>query len=171
MVCSRHETWSHFVTRESSDPETQLTLFYNELQMSTCCRQTFAMGKRFASFYRCLAFACFWKVKFWKSSIKCQYFNDGWTDFQKKIYIFVLGFFWKPEKLWSHNMMTRWPGCERWPVDPVPCLVCSIDMQRSICETLLLSHMCILKLSVLFLAGYSGRLVQSNSCLIQHKHV
>jgi len=23
------------VTRESSDPETQLTLFYNELQMST----------------------------------------------------------------------------------------------------------------------------------------
>ena len=46
-------------------------------------------------FYRCLAFARFWKVKFWRSFIKCQYFNDGWTYFHKNIYlyIFILGFF------------------------------------------------------------------------------
>jgi len=85
------------------------------------------MGKRFASFYRCLAFARFWKVKFWRPFIECQYFNDCWTDFHKNIYlyIFILGFFWKPEKTWvTHwvKMMTRWPGRERWPkwpFDPV----------------------------------------------------
>jgi len=88
------------------------------------------MGKRFASFYRCLAFARFWNVKFWRSFIKCQYFNEGWTDFHK-IYIFILGFFRKPEKkLWSHTGSKWWPGdpdvkddpLTRWPSDPVPCL-------------------------------------------------
>jgi len=48
------------------------------------------MSKRFASFYRCLAFARFWKVKSWRSCIKCQYFNDGWTDFHKNIYLYKI---------------------------------------------------------------------------------
>ena len=87
------------------------------------------MGKRFASFYRCLAFARFWKVKFWRSFLKCQYFNDGWTDFHKKIYnislYLYLGLFSKTGNTRvSHRakMMTRWPGRERWPkwpIDPV----------------------------------------------------
>ena len=94
------------------------------------------MGKRFASFYRCLAFARFWKVKFWRWFTKCQYINDGWTDFHKNIYlyIFILGFFWKPEKLGSHTGSKWWPGdpdmkndpndpLTRWPNDPVPCLI------------------------------------------------
>jgi len=65
----RHGTGSHFVTQRPSDPEIQrpgdpvdpVTLFYNELQMST-----YVADKRlqWASFYRCLAFARFWKVKF-----------------------------------------------------------------------------------------------------------
>jgi len=44
------------------------------------------MGKRFASFYRCLAFARIWIVKFGRSFIKGQYLNDGWTDLHKNIY-------------------------------------------------------------------------------------
>ena len=105
------------------------------------------MGKRFASFYRCLAFARFWKVKFWRSFIKCQYFNDGWTDFHKNIYlyIFILGFFSKTGKTRvTHRvkMITRWPGdpdvkddpndpndpLTRWPNDPVPCLTSSLGL-------------------------------------------
>ena len=85
------------------------------------------MGKRFATFYRCLAFARFWKVKFWRSFIKCQYFNDGWMDFHKNIYLymFILGVFSKTRKTRvSHRVkiMTRWPRWERWPkwpTDPV----------------------------------------------------
>jgi len=43
-----------------------VTLFYYELQMSTyVAEKTFAMGKKkLVSFYRCLAFARFWKMKF-----------------------------------------------------------------------------------------------------------
>jgi len=44
-----------------------VTLFYNELQMSTYVadkRLQWARGLQFASFYRCLASARFWKVKF-----------------------------------------------------------------------------------------------------------
>jgi len=98
------------------------------------------MGKRFASLNHCLAFARLWKVKFWRSFIKCQYFNDGWTDFHKNIYlyIFILGFFWKSEKLGSHTGSKWWPGnpdvkdnpndpLTRWPNDPVPCLEHTIN--------------------------------------------
>ena len=84
------------------------------------------MGKRYASFYRCLVFARFWEVKFWRSFINCQYFNDGWTDFHKNIYlhIFTLGFFPKTGKksgftpgqnddpvtrTWKMTQMTHWP--------------------------------------------------------------
>ena len=94
------------------------------------------MGKMFASFYSCLVFAGFWKVKFWRSLIKCQYFNDGWADFHKKIYIFISlsWFFWKPKKLGSYTASNWGPGdpdvkddpndpLTRWPNDPVPCLV------------------------------------------------
>jgi len=90
------------------DPVDPVTLFYNELQMSKYVadkRLQWARGLPVASFYRCSVFARFWEVKFWRSSIKCQYFNDGWTDFHKNIYlyIFILGFFRKPEKLGSHT--------------------------------------------------------------------
>jgi len=93
------------------------------------------MGKRFARFYRCLAFAHFWKVKFWRSFIKCQYFKDAWTDFHKNIYlyIFILGFFSKMGKTRvSHwvKMMTWWPGRKRWPkwlIDPVTQLPSSMS--------------------------------------------
>jgi len=113
-----HIFWpSDPVTRESKDPETQLT------HVDLCCRQMFAMGKRFASFYRCLASARFWKVKFWRLVIKRQYFNDGWMDYHKNIYIFILpwAFFENRKTRVSHRvkMMTRWPGRERWPIDPV----------------------------------------------------
>jgi len=90
------------------------------------------MGKRFASFYRCLAFGRFWKVKFWRSFTKCQYFNDGWTDFHKNIYlyIFIWGFFQKPGKPGSHTGSKWWPGdpvtrtwkmtqMTHWPGDPM----------------------------------------------------
>ena len=90
------------------------------------------MGNRFASFYRCLAFARFWNVKFWRSFIKCQYFNDGWTDFHKK----YLGFFSKTGKTRvSHRvkMMTRtWKmtqtthGPSSMSVDERPKVSCSI---------------------------------------------
>jgi len=142
-----HILWpSDPVTRESSDPETQLTRWPCSIMNSKCwlmcsgvrielftarvlCRvsyrlldkvskkvrvfisgakkqdlhrpkqgyicpvivwQTFAMGKRFASFYVQFAFWAF--------------------------------FSWKPEKTRvSHRvkMMTRWPGRERWPKWPI----------------------------------------------------
>ena len=110
------------VTWESSDPETQLTLFYNELDL--CCRQTFAMGKRFAGFYRCLAFACFWEVKFWRSFIKCQYFSDGWTDVHKNIYLY-LGLFFENRKNsgltpgQNDDLVTRTWKMTHWPGDPM----------------------------------------------------
>jgi len=134
---SNNQTWNWVtfcdpVTRESSDPETQLTRWPCSIMNSKCwltcmLHTNVCNGKRFASFYRCLAFARFWKVKFLRSFIKCQYFNDDWTEFHKNIYlyIFILGFFRKPEKNQiSHRvqMMTRWPGSERWPkwpIDPV----------------------------------------------------
>jgi len=86
------------------------------------------VGKRFASFYRCLAFARFWKVNFWRSFIKCKHFNDDRLDGFSQIYISLylyLGFFSKTGKTRvSHRvkMMTRWPGREswpKWPIDPV----------------------------------------------------
>ena len=50
------------------------------------------------------------------------------------LYIFILGFFRKPEKLGSHTRSKWWPGDQdvkddpndpltRWPNDPVACLV------------------------------------------------
>ena len=93
-------------------------------------------GQEVWQFYHCLAFARFWKVKFWRSFIKCQYFNDGWTDFHRNIYFYifgVMGIFRKPEKLGSHTGSKWWLGdpdvkddpddpLTRWPNDPVPCL-------------------------------------------------
>jgi len=101
------------------------------------------MDKRFASIYRCLAFARFWKVKFWRSFIKCQYFNDGWTDF--RIFISLSWVvFRKPEKLGSHTASKWWPAnpevkddpndpLTRWPNDPVPCLVESLLHADTVC--------------------------------------
>jgi len=128
------------VTRESSDPETQLTRWSCSIMNSKCrlmLRQTFAMGKMFASFYRCLAFARVWKVKFWGPFINVNISITVGRILTKKyiyLYIFYLGLFfenWKTLDLHQVNIMTRWPGCERWskwqltwwPNDPVPCLV------------------------------------------------
>jgi len=44
------------------------------------------MGKWFPRFYRCVAFARLWEVNLRRLFIKCQYLNDGWTDFYKNIY-------------------------------------------------------------------------------------
>jgi len=124
------------------DPVDPVTLFYNEQQMSTYVadKRLQWMGKRFASFYHCSAFARFWKRKFWRSVIKCQWcFYDGWTDFHKNIYICISlswAFFQKPEKLGSHTGSKWWPGesdvkddpndpLTRWPNDPVLRLVYS----------------------------------------------
>ena len=129
------------------DPVDPVTLF---CIMNSECRLMMqtnnAMGKRFASFYRCLAFARFWEVKFWGLFITCQYFNDGWTDFHKNIYFNKIieyssskirfafwAFFSKTGKTRVSlrvKMKNRWPGRERWPKwpidpwpnDPVPCL-------------------------------------------------
>ena len=87
------------------DPFDPVTLLNNELQMSTyVADKRLQWARGFASFYRCLGFARLWEVKLWRSFVKCQYFNDGWTDFHKNIYlyIFILGFR-KPEKLGSHT--------------------------------------------------------------------
>ena len=111
--CAEHRQTDtrHFVTQRPSvmriqrpgDPVDPVNLLTPNVDL--CCRQTFAMGKMFASFYRCLAFARFWKVKFGRSFIKCQYSNDGWTDFHKNIYlyIFFLDFFRKSEKVGSYT--------------------------------------------------------------------
>jgi len=136
LLCARHGTGSHFVTQRTSNPGIQrpgdpvdpVTLFYNELQMSTyVVEKTFVMGKRVASFYRFLAFARSRKVKFWRSHIKCQYFNDRWTDFHKKyisLYLY-LGLFFENRKnsgltssqnddpvtpTWKMTQMTHWPS-------------------------------------------------------------
>ena len=108
------------------------------------CDEWVCNGQQVCQFYRCLAFARFWEVKVWRSFIKCQYFSHGWTDFHKKIYIYLylyLGhFFRNPEKNsgltpgQNDDPVTRWPGHEddpndpltRWPSDPVPCLVSSV---------------------------------------------
>ena len=130
-----HQTWNWAtfcdpVTRESSDPDTQLTRWPCSIMNSRCrlmLQTNVCNGQEVCQFYRCLAFARFCKVKFWRSFIKCQYFNDGWTDFHKNIYLYLEFFFRKPEKLGSHTgskwrlgdpvtRTERWP---KWPIDPV----------------------------------------------------
>jgi len=154
-----HILWpSDPVTRKFSDPETPLTRWPCSIMNSKICRlmmQTnVCNGQEVANFYRCLAFARFWKAKFWRSFIKCQYVNDGWTDFHK-IYIYIylylyLGLFSKTGKKTrvSHRvkMMTRWPvdpdvkddpndPLTRWSNDPVLCLVWILirDILRLVC--------------------------------------
>ena len=64
-VHTRHGTGSHFVTQRPGDPVDPVTPFYNELQMSThVADKRLLRGKEVCQFYRCLAFARFWKVKF-----------------------------------------------------------------------------------------------------------
>ena len=125
-----HILWpSDPMTRESSDPETQLTRWPYSIMNSKCplMLQTNVFNGPVCQFLSLFAFARFWEVKFWRSFIKYQYFNDGWTDFFQKIYIFI-SLSWVFSKTGktrvSHRvkMMTRWPGRERWPkwpIDPV----------------------------------------------------
>jgi len=143
-----HILWpSDQVTLESSDPETQLTRWPCSIMNSSidlCCRQTFAMGKRFASFYRCLAFTRFWSVKFWRSFIKClfQWRLYGFSQKYISLYLYLRLFSKTGKTRVSHRvkMMTRWPGdpdvkddpndpLTRWPNDPVPCLLACLWQQ------------------------------------------
>jgi len=94
-----------------------MTLFYNELQMSTyvadkCLQWTRGLPV-FIAVWRLHATG---KVKFWTSFIKCQYFNDGWRRIFTKVFISISlswAFFRKPEKLGSHT------GSKWWPIDRV----------------------------------------------------
>jgi len=70
------------------------------------------MGKRFASFYRCLAFARFWKSKILKIIYQMSIFQWRLDGFPQNIYlyIFIFGFFSKTGKTRvSHRVkiMTR----------------------------------------------------------------
>ena len=115
------------------DPVDLVTLFYNELLMSIyVADKRLQWSRGLPVFYRWLAFARFWKVKFWRSFIKCQYSMTVGRIFTK-MYIFrpILGFFRKPEnsgltpgqnddpvtRTWKMTQMTQWPN------DPVPCLL------------------------------------------------
>jgi len=128
-----HILWpSDPVTRESSDPETQLTRWPHSIKNSKCrlmLQTNVCNGQEVCQFLSLFGVCTLLesKVKFWRSFIKYQYFNDGWTDFHKKIYIFI-SLSWALSKTGKTRvsqrvkMMTRWPGRERWPkwpIDPV----------------------------------------------------
>ena len=113
-----HILWpSDPVTRESSDPETQLTLFYNELQMLTC-------------------------VGVWHPviSVQQQTPDNDFCHFSISNVRFAFwAFFRKPEKLGSHAGSKWWPGdpvtwtwkmtqMTHWPGDPMT--------QFHVCNTL-----------------------------------
>ena len=128
-VYAWHGTGSHFdpVTRESSNPETQLTRWPCSTMNSKCrlmLQTNVCNGQEVCQFLSLFGVCTrFWKVKFWRSFIKCQCFNDGLTDSHKNIYlyIFILGFFSKTGKTrvsYRVKWMTRWPGRERWPKWP-----------------------------------------------------
>jgi len=127
------------MTRESSDPETQLTQWPSSKMNSKCrlvLQTNVCNGQEVCQFYRCLAFARFWKVKFWRSFIKCRYFNEGWTDFHKNIYLYIFILVFSKigkysaltpgqnddpvTRTWKMTQMTHWPG------DPVPYLSDSV---------------------------------------------
>jgi len=136
-----HILWpSDPVTRESSDPETQLTRWPRSIKNSKCrlmLQTNVCNGQEVCQFLSLFGVCTLLesKVKFWRSFIKYQYFNDGWTDFHKKYTSYLyLGLFRKTEKLGSHTGSKWWPGdpdvkddpndpLTRWPIDPVPCLM------------------------------------------------
>ena len=67
-ICDPFTQWP--VTRESSDPETQLTRWPCSIMNSKCrlmLQTNVCSGQEVCQFYRCSAFARFWKVKFWRS--------------------------------------------------------------------------------------------------------
>ena len=134
-----HILWpSDPVTRESSDPETQLTRWPCSIMNYKCrlmLQTNVCNGQEVCQFLSLFGVCTLLESKI-LTIIYCQYFNDGWTDFHKNIYryIVILGFFRKPEKLGSHTGSKWWPGdpdvkddpndpLTRWPNDPVSCLV------------------------------------------------
>jgi len=140
-----HQTWNWVTfcdpaTQWPGNPATRRPSWPCSIMNSNCrliLQTNVCNEQEFASFYRCLAFARFWKVKFWRSFIKCQYFNDGWTDFHKKYISLSWAFFRKPEKLGSHTGSEWWPGdpdVKDDPNDPVPCLVYITLNPRSFAE-------------------------------------
>ena len=127
----------------------------------------FAMGKRFASFYRCLAFVHFWEVKFWRSLWRL----DGFSQKNIYLYIFILGFFRKPGKLGSHTGSKWWPGdpdVKDDPNDPVtqrPSSMshrfCQSPIQSDICR---FRHTTLLPLHLSHLVQYTARLDAMSRC-------
>ena len=129
---TRHGTGSHFVTQRPSDPGIQrpgdpvdpVTLFYrpNELQISKKCSQAkeclIIIGKSKSVKVHCMD---------WHPVISVQQQTPEMTFVISAFQMYVLHFghfFRNPEKTrvsLSHRvkMMTRWPGRERWPIDPV----------------------------------------------------
>ena len=89
-----HILWpSDPVTRESSDPETQLTWWSCSIMNSKCrlmLQTDVCNGKEVCQFLSLFGVCTLLGsrgggLKFWRSLIKCQYFNDGSTDFHKNI--------------------------------------------------------------------------------------
>ena len=125
-----HILWpSDPVTRESSDSETQLTRWRCSIMNSKCrlMLQTNVCNdeQEVCQFYRCLAFGRFWKVKFWRAFIKCQFQWRFYGFSQKYISVYLyLGFFENRKnsgltpgqnndpvtQTWKMTQMTHWPG-------------------------------------------------------------
>jgi len=138
-----HILWpSDPVTRESSDPETQLTRWPCSIMNSKCrlMLQTNVCNGQEVCQLLSLFGVCtllesnILKVVYYMSVF--QWRLDGHSQKNIYLYIFILGFFSKTVKTRvSHRvkMMTRWPDdpdvkddpndpLTRWPNDPVPCL-------------------------------------------------
>ena len=141
-----HILWpSDPVTRESSDPETQLTRWPCSIMNSKCrlmCRgvriidatKKYSLAKEFliiiskskSSLHRLTSSDFSPTTDTWQWLLSFQHFKCTFC---------ILGiFFRKPEKLGSHTGSKWWPGdpdvkddrndpLTRWPNDPVPCLV------------------------------------------------
>ena len=117
-----HVLWpSDPLIRESSDPETSWSGDPVELQMSTyVADKRLQWARNLPSFYRCWAFARFWKVKFWRSCI-----NISMTVGRifTKIYIFISLSWAFLETIFGKTRVShRVKMMSRWPNDPVPCL-------------------------------------------------
>ena len=127
-----HILWpSDPVTRESSDPETQLARWPCSIMNSKyrlMCEEVFSgqIGESKSTLHGLTSSDFSPTTDTWQWLLSFQHFKCTFC---------ILGIFSKTGKTRvSHRvkMMTRWPGREndpnnpltRWPNDPVPCLVC-----------------------------------------------
>jgi len=126
------------VTRESSDPETQLTRWPCSIMNSKCrlmCEKysrakefLIIIGKSKSSLHGLTS------SDFCPTTDTC---NDFCHFSISNVRFAFWAFFRKPEKLGSHTGSKWWPGdpdvkddpddpLTRWPNDPVPCVVCVV---------------------------------------------